>query len=844
MTPHAGLQHLSLLGFSAREDFAPNKLVIEFSDEHQAVLVPDGYADLYYQENNLNGIAGSLKHVAELPNRKVIFCKSICEYGKFVLIVRSARKVYVADSICWETDILEANEFLRNHLVAWIDFFAEIIPQDYRAADSKLLTAHTLTSHEGRWHLENKISGAILSVLEGGCVINGEISLTAGEAFPASSAHVYETKKNTSICFDFAENLLERGEIGIIEDALVIFYQILERNCISQLETENNIVNRSIEENGSAVRSGVEELSRTMALGTHHHSRAERQQLVYSACKAIANCKGFDLSEAPNENEISLSSAKRIADINGLNYRVVRLTTRVLVETREPLVVFTRNGGVAALLPLGRSSWQLYDPSTGGARSVDALKIDLFYPQALTLYRALSSDISTLLGMVRASTKNSTSELYTVSLLGFVGVLCGLLTPITLSILMDNVIPNSDHQLLLYVSFGLLSVGLGKVAVDLTRAIAMQRLNTQSTLALQTGIWGRILGMPSRFFRRYTVGELSNRIQSSAMIIGILSSVTNTSVISGIFSFFYFFLMLYYDYRLALMSFCLILIYLSLSISLNFIRLRYTRDALRASNSVSGFVMEVLVAIAKIKYSGSEDRAFRRWSSAFSKSKSLNYRTDVLQVFLTVTDKLLPIISRSLIFAGVVYLSTDHEAGLSAGSFLAFNAAFGSFLGGIMGLGAAVGSFASIVPLYEQIQPILEAETEQSTQGGKAVDIEGGIEVVNLSFRYSSEDKLVLKDLNFMINGGEFIAIVGKSGSGKSTLLNLLLGLDTPTTGSILYDSNDLKELDLGYLRRQFGVVMQGDGLLPGSVRENIAGFLSRNRKRCLERCRTSRNCR
>lgn len=74
------------------------------------------------------------------------------------------------------------------------------------------------------------------------------------------------------------------------------------------------------------------------------------------------------------------------------------------------------------------------------------------------------------------------------------------------------------------------------------------------------------------------------------------------------------------------------------------------------------------------------------------------------------------------------------------------------------------------------------------------------------------------------IEPGAFVAFVGTSGSGKSTTLRLLLGFETPESGSIFYDGQDLAGLDIQAVRRQIGVVLQDGKLLPGDIFTNIIG--------------------
>jgi len=107
---------------------------------------------------------------------------------------------------------------------------------------------------------------------------------------------------------------------------------------------------------------------------------------------------------------------------------------------------------------------------------------------------------------------------------------------------------------------------------------------------------------------------------------------------------------------------------------------------------------------------------------------------------------------------------------------------------------------------------------------GVEAKLSGEILFDHVSFRYSESDPLVLDDVTIRAKSGEFIAIVGESGSGKSTLVRLALGLETPSSGTVYYDGHDLARLNPDSIRRQIGVVMQENSLLPGTVMSNING--------------------
>ena len=162
--------------------------------------------------------------------------------------------------------------------------------------------------------------------------------------------------------------------------------------------------------------------------------------------------------------------------------------------------------------------------------------------------------------------------------------------------------------------------------------------------------------------------------------------------------------------------------------------------------------------------------------------------------------------------------------GIGYAQFMAFSAAYSSFngvLGGVVGL---IGQFFGIQPHLENLKPILEEEPEAISDKADATVLSGVMEVSHLTFAYEGSDHDVLRDVSFKIAAGENVAIVGKSGCGKSTLVRLLLGFETPKSGSIYYDGQDLSELSLPSVRTQMGVVLQNGQLMSGDIFSNIVG--------------------
>lgn len=128
---------------------------------------------------------------------------------------------------------------------------------------------------------------------------------------------------------------------------------------------------------------------------------------------------------------------------------------------------------------------------------------------------------------------------------------------------------------------------------------------------------------------------------------------------------------------------------------------------------------------------------------------------------------------------------------------------------------------ASVARVFElmQIQP---RETE--TDGAIALPtVQGKVQYDQVSFAYPETEQWVLKDLNFTVEPGEMLALVGTSGAGKTSLVNLLPRFYDPQQGNIFLDGVNIREVTLYSLRRQIGIVPQETILFSGTIADNIA---------------------
>jgi ATP-binding cassette subfamily B protein len=161
---------------------------------------------------------------------------------------------------------------------------------------------------------------------------------------------------------------------------------------------------------------------------------------------------------------------------------------------------------------------------------------------------------------------------------------------------------------------------------------------------------------------------------------------------------------------------------------------------------------------------------------------------------------------------------------ITVGDAVMYNSYFGMLIG-------AVQQFLSVFPALAQgadairsLGEVLEAGEVEHNDGKPAAPtpLRGEIVFDHVSFNYPGGREVALREIALKISAGETVAFVGESGAGKSTLVNLAIGFRQPTSGKVLLDGTDLRDLDLRTYRRQIGVVPQTTLLFNGTLRENV----------------------
>jgi ABC-type bacteriocin/lantibiotic exporter with double-glycine peptidase domain len=250
-------------------------------------------------------------------------------------------------------------------------------------------------------------------------------------------------------------------------------------------------------------------------------------------------------------------------------------------------------------------------------------------------------------------------------------------------------------------------------------------------------------------------------------------------------------------------------------------QLRWQRRLVELGNRLNNQAFQTLRGLPKLRVAAAESFAYAAWAGEFARSRELQRRVGRIRNLTTVLNAVYLPLSTLVVF---MLMAGPARGSMSAGTFLTFSTAATMMLTSVTQLTGALVSAVGVLPMFEQIKPVLDEAPEVPDGAVQPGTLSGAIEARGLSFRYSADGPLVLDDVSFQVRPGEFVAVVGASGCGKSTLLRLLIGFDRPLSGSVAYDGQDLAALDQAAVRRQCGVVLQNAQPFTGSILECVRG--------------------
>jgi ATP-binding cassette subfamily B protein len=247
---------------------------------------------------------------------------------------------------------------------------------------------------------------------------------------------------------------------------------------------------------------------------------------------------------------------------------------------------------------------------------------------------------------------------------------------------------------------------------------------------------------------------------------------------------------------------------------------RLTREKIAA---ITGYLQESLSGIRVVRAFGQEPRHNARFAELNEENRAANMTTVNLNAaYFPAVELLSGLVTVEILLVGGLEVLNGNT---STGVVFAFIAALNNFFDPIQQLSQLYTTYQSGMAALDKIFELMDEQPELADAAGAASlpSLRGELRFEDVSFRYGEEGSdYALRDIDMTIPAGQTVALVGETGAGKSTFVKLVARFYDPTSGRVLVDGQDLREVTAHSLRSQMGMVPQEAFLFSGTVRENI----------------------
>lgn len=417
---------------------------------------------------------------------------------------------------------------------------------------------------------------------------------------------------------------------------------------------------------------------------------------------------------------------------------------------------------------------------------------------------------------------------------GVLGVLICMAVTVAISLVNPLIIENAIDQ---HISVGdwngLVKIGIFALVLNVIymimvkiRMYVMSVISNQILLKIRQELYEHIQLLSFSFFDSRPTGKILARIIGDVNSLkDVLTNAVTTLIPDFITVLGVVVIMLVKDWKLAIASLCTI----PLMIAGIFIiqRTAHKRWQIfrKKSSNLNAYVHEDIAGIGVVQSFRAENETrevFEELTDEHQKAFVAACRR--ADMFGPTVDFCWGVGTMMLYLIGVKFIGAP---AVSVGLLVAFGTYINMFWNPIMNLSNFYNQLVTNLSAAERIFDILDTKPDIQDESDveELPDVEGKVEFSHVSFTYDKgtpAETKVLSDVNFTIQPGETIALVGPTGAGKTTIVNLISRFYDIEDGHIYIDGHDLKKVSIHSLRRQMGVMTQDNFIFHGTVRENI----------------------
>ncbi len=524
----------------------------------------------------------------------------------------------------------------------------------------------------------------------------------------------------------------------------------------------------------------------------------------------------------------TLSTILSMASALGMVARPLRACVEELGNLSLPAILHWRFDHFVVLEKADRRGFVILDPASGRRRVARAEIHDAFTGVAIelspssTFSRPESRRVTSLVGILSATPGLRRYLAMMLALLLFTQLLT-LAPPLATQLLVDNAINGQDDRWLLAVLSGTGLVLCAALVLEALRQRIVLFVSTRLAIDTSAMMVAHVLKLPVSFITRRSVGDVVSRIDSMQPIRQALTETLPGGFMHAAIVVTSLAAMLVYSPSLTLVSVvAMLLTALVYRLVLPAARRRNLEAIVHAAGAGNSLI-ESLRGVASVHALGLGATRFANWQNAFVRAADAQAGRVRLTIAATAARSLIAA-GDQLVFLGMGIAAIGRQQ-ITLGVLFAMFALRARLSASVTGLVEVAREMYLLRSHVERVDEFLQEPVPASSPAAAIRrPVRGAIRVRDLSYAYVSGQP-VLMDFDCNIAPAEKVIVSGPSGAGKTTLIKILCGVLCPGGGRLYFDGTELALWDLDALRSQFGVVLQEDRLLPGSVADNISGF-------------------
>lgn len=400
----------------------------------------------------------------------------------------------------------------------------------------------------------------------------------------------------------------------------------------------------------------------------------------------------------------------------------------------------------------------------------------------------------------------------------------GMLLPKFFMSVMDDCIPAKDMKGI-WIYAGLTSVIALYICISLRIKIKlMTKVGQDIVHDLRYDIFKHLQELPFSYYDERPHGKIQVRVVnyvnnlSDLLSNGIINTITDLCNL-----FFILFFMLSIDVKLTMICICGLPVLIGVVIFLKKRQRRAWQIQSNKQSNLNAYIAESIngIRVTQAFVREEENRGiFNRLSDGYREAwmRAVKYNF----VMGPSVDVISAVTTSFIYVLGIAWMD-DGASGITVGVLIAFTAYISRFWQPINTLASFYNSLLTAISYLERIfetidEPVLVKDRDGA---GEMPEIEGKVEFKDVTFSY--EDGIeILKNINFTVEKGQTVAIVGPTGAGKTTIVNLISRFYNVDSGAILIDGINIEEVTIRSLRTQMGVMMQDSFIFSGSIMDNI----------------------